>query len=486
MSNLKAQGTQAFIWDFSGKMAMQGTGFIVSIFLARLLEPSDFGLIAMVMVIMGIAGIFSDVGLGGALVQRKRVLSIHYSSVFYFNVVVASILSLLTYLAAPLIASFYNNPELILLTQVLSVLFILGSVNSVHVVQLRKELNFKTLTKISFTSSLLGGAIGVFLAFQGAGVWSLVTQQLVSSIVSGVLIWNASKWRPSLAFSFKALFQLWGFGFRMFLSGLLDSIFTRLDTIIIGRLFPAAILGFFQRAKSLDQLVISYASGSLMGVLFPVLSKVKNDLPRFQNIIVKSLGIICFVTSFLLGILFLTSEELIVMLFSEKWLPSVQFFQILVLSGFAYPLSSLLVNVLSSRGNSKAFLRLEIYKKIIAGLNLYIGFLWGIEGYLYGLVMASSLAVYLNIIFASREIKIPQLNFIQPILVQASIGFVSAFIIWYINVHLDYVNIIKFLIKSFEFSLLYLGLNYFLKIKSYQYFMEQFYPIFYKILRRKN
>ena len=484
--NLKAQGTQAFIWDFSGKIAMQGTGFIVSIFLARLLEPSDFGLIAMVMVIMGITGIFADVGLGGALVQRKRVLPIHYSSVFYFNVVVASILSILTYLSAPLIADFYHNQELILITKVISISFILGSFTSVHIVQLRKNLNFKALTKISFVSSIVSGIVGVILAFYGAGVWSLVAQQLTSSVIGGLLIWYTSTWRPSLTFSFKALFQLWGFGFRMFLSGFLDTIFTRLDYIIIGRLFPSAILGFFQRAKSLDLLVISYASGSLMSVLFPILSKVKNDLPRFQNIIIKSLGIICFITFFLLGGLFLVSHELVVMLFSDKWLPSVIYFKILVLSGFAYPISSLLVNVLSSRGNSKAFLRLEIYKKIVFGINLYVGFLWGVEGYLYGLVIASIVAVYINIIFVSKEIKMPQLEFIKPIVIQMLIGVVSTLIIWYVNLQVDYKNIVMFFIKGFEFSLIYLGLNYLLNIKSYQYFMEQFRPVFNKILRREN
>lgn len=485
-NNLKAQGTKAFIWDFSGKILMQGSGFIVSIFLARLLEPSDFGTIAIVMVLVAIATIFSDIGLSGALVQRKRVLQIHYSSVFYFNIIVASILTLLTYLSAPLIADFYNNDQLLLLTQVVSIYFILGSLNSVHITQFRKNLNFKILAKIGFISSITSGIIGIFLAFKGFGIWSLVVQQLSSIIIQGILIWKTSKWRPSLIFSFKALFQLWGFGFRMFLSSLLDVIFTKIDFLIIGKLFPPAILGFFQRAKALDMLVITYASGSLMGVLFPVLSKVKNDLPRFQNIIIKSLGIICFITFFLLGILFLVSEELIVILFTEKWLPSVEFFKILVLSGFAYPISALLVNVLSSRGNSKGFLRLEIYKKIIFGINLYIGFLWGIEGYLYGLVLASLFAVYINIIFASNEINIAKLDFVKPIFIQMILSVFITIIVLFINIELDYPHIISFLLKSLEFTILYIGINYFLKIKSYQYFMEQFSPILKKILTRKK
>jgi len=390
-------------------------GFVVSIFLERLLEPSDFGLVAMVMVIIGVAEIFSDVGLGTALIQRRRVLPIHYASVFYFNITAGALLTVLTFVSAPLIANFYNSPELIPLAQVISFSFVIGAFSAVQSTKLRKELKYALLTKVSFVASLLSGIVGVSLAFYGAGVWSLVAQALTQGVIYNILIWSVSHWKPKLQFSFRALKQLWAFGFRMFLSGLLDTVFTRLDTIIIGKLFAPATLGFFNRAKSLDQMVIAYSSGSLMSVLFPLLTKVQRDLARFQNIIKKSLGIIVFVTFFLLGGLYLTSYELVIMLFGEKWLPTVGYFQILVLSGFAYPVSALLVNVLSSRGNSKAFLRLEIYKKIVTAINLAVAFHWGIEGYLYGLILQSGIAVYLNVLFVSHEITVRKWFLLKPI-----------------------------------------------------------------------
>ncbi|MDQ7085031.1 MAG: oligosaccharide flippase family protein [Sulfurovum sp.] len=244
MNSLKSQGINAFIWDFSGKIVMHGMTFVVAIILARLLEPSDFGLIAMVMVLFAMAGIFSDIGLSEALVQRKRVLAIHYSSVFYFNIFMASLLSIVSFSFAYLIADFYNNQDLIVLIQVISISFILQSLNSVHIAQFRKNLNFKALTKITFIASLLGGALGVSLAFQGLGVWSLVVQQLSTALIMNLLIWKTSTWRPHLVFSFKALTQLWNFGFRIFLSALLDKVFSRLDIIIIAKLFPPAMLGF--------------------------------------------------------------------------------------------------------------------------------------------------------------------------------------------------------------------------------------------------
>ena len=475
--NLKARGLNALLWDFFGKFARHATGFIVTIFLARLLEPSEFGLIAMVMVIVGIAFIFTDVGLGSALIQRRRVLPVHYASVFYFNIFIGAVLTFITFFSATWISDFYDNQQLIPITQVISLLFLINAFSSVQNNKLRKELNYAALAKAEVIAAVLSGITGIALAFYGAGVWSLVAQTLSRGVFYNIFIWSASRWVPSLLFSFKALRQLWGFGFRMFLSGLLEVIFTRLDIIIIGKLFAPAVLGFYDQAKRLKAMIIQYSSGSIMAVLFPVLSQVQNDLPRFQNIAVKTLGIICFVLFFLLGIMYLISEELIVLLFTEKWLPSVEYFKILVLSAFSYPVSALLVNILSARGNSKAFLRLEIYKKILLSINLYVGFLWGIEGYLYGLVIVSIFGVSLNILFASREIKLSFLVFVKPMIVQMIISIIAVLIVIFFTKEIETFDIILLLIKSIIFTMIYFSINKFLKTSSFNYTIDQLKPL---------
>lgn len=480
MDDLKEKGKKAFIWDFSGKMATHGMGFVVSIFLARLLSPSDFGLIAMVMVIIGIASVFTDVGLGGALIQRRRVHPVHYSSVFYFNVFTGFILTLLTYFSAPWISEFYNNEELLPLTQMMSISFLLGSLSSVQNTRLRKELNYALLTKFGLFSSLISGVIGISLAFWGAGVWSLVAQTLSAGIMYNILIWTAGHWRPTLEFSWKALTQLWGFGFRMFVSALIASTFERLDFLIIGKLFLPATLGFFQRAKSLNTMVVQYSSGSLMAVLFPVLSKVQKDLPRFQNIVMKGLGVISFVVFLLLGALYLISEELIVLLFSDKWLPSVDFFKILVLSGFSYPMSALLVNILASRGKSKAFLRLEIYKKIIVAMNFVVLYFWGINSYLYGMIVVSTFTISLNILFASREIALPFYLFVKPILTQMSVAIITVLLTVAMTRNIELMSIIMLILKGSLFTFLYILLNYMMKTSSFEHFLEQIIPFIQK------
>lgn len=485
MDNLKAQGTKAFIWDFLGKMATHGMGFVVTIFLARLLEPSDFGLIAMILVIIGIATVFTDVGLGSALIQKRRVRPIHYTSVFYFNIVIGSLLTLITYFSAPGISDFYNSKQLLPLTEVMSLSFIISSFSSVQSTRLRKELNYALLTKISFISSFISGVVGISLALGGAGVWSLVAQLLSIGIVYNILIWTKANWIPTLNFSWKALTQLWGFGFRMFLSGMLDSIFKQLDYLIIGKLFPPAMLGYYQRAKSLNQMAVRYSSGSIMSVLFPVLSKVQNDLPRFQNIILRSLGIITFIVFLLLGGLYLISEELIVLLFSNKWLPSVDFFKILVLSGFSLPIGALLVNVLSSRGNSKAFLRLEIYKKAIISINFFVLYFLGIDSFLYGLIAVSIFTVLLNIFFASREISLPFHLFVKPIITQMCISIVAVFVTMFIIQNIEFIDIIALVIKGALFTFLYVLFNYILKTSSFEYVLEQIIPIIKSKFRNK-
>jgi len=473
MDNLKEKGIKAFIWDFFGKMASHGMGFIVSIFLARLLEPSDFGLIAMVMVFIGMANVFTDVGLGSALVQRRRLRSIHYSSVFYFNIIAGLFLTCITYFSASWISDFYQHEQLIALIQVMSFFFIISAFSSVQTTLLHKELNYTLLTKIRMISALISGVIGIFLAFSGAGVWSLVAQTLLNGVAYNTFIWLFAKWKPSFEFSWRALIQLWGFGFRMYLAGMLEAIFTRLDFLIIGKLFEPATLGFFQRAKSLNEMVTRYSSGSLMTVLFPVLSKVQQDLPRLQNIVMKLLGVICFVVFLLVGALFLVSKELIVLVFSDKWLPTVDFFKILVLSGFGYPIGALLVNIISSRGNSKGFLRLEIYKKILMVINFVVLYYFGIVAYLYGLIITTVFSVLLNILFASRETKLPFYVFVKPIITQMFIAVITVTMTGFITRNIELMDVFLLLVNGSIFTVLYFLLNYLFATSSYCYFLEQ-------------
>lgn len=472
-NNLNDKGTSAFIWDVIGKFANGGMGFILTIFLARLLEPSEFGLIAIVLVFLGFMSVFFDAGLAAALIQRKRVLSVHYSSVFYFNIMIAAILTLLVFISAGGIAKFYDNNELVSLIQVMSLSFMLGALSSVQKVQLQKELNYKLLAKITIVSTIISGIIGIVLAFYGAGVWSLVAQNLSLGVISNILLWKISKWRPSLMFSIKALKSLWRFGFNLFLVSIMNALFGRLDVLIAGKLVAPSVLGFYDRAKHLNQMIYSYSAGSLMSVLFPVLSKVQNDLPRFQNIFIKIYGILSFGVFLLIGSFYVVSEELIVLLFSEKWLVTVEYFKIIMLGSFASIYGSLFTNVLISRGKSKLYFKVDIYKKILIVLNLYIGFSFGLIEYLYGAVLVAYLRYFIDLYYATQELNFPLYPFLKSTFLQFIIGILSVTITITLTSALQYHNFIILLLKGSVFIIFYILLSYVFKTEPYHYFIER-------------
>lgn len=467
MSNLKKRGVSALIWDFSGKISNQIVSVLVTVVLARILEPADFGLVAICLVFIGIAQVFTDVGLGSALIQRKVVTQSHYSSVFYFNIFVALIFTVGTFFAAGWLSSFYGNPALNPLLQVSSILFLLNAFSSVQQTRLRKFLKYSIIAKIEISASILSGIVGICLAFYGAGVWSLMAQILTQRICSNLFLWFSSGWKPSLSFSLTSLTDLWGYGFRMFLSGLIESIFTRLDYLIIGKLYAADILGFFDRAKNLNNLVVKYTSESLMSVLFPVFSEIQNDTQRLQVIVLKAVVVLSGGLFILIGGLYLTAQDLIVFLYSDKWLPSGKYIELLLLSACGYPLSALFCNILAARGKSKKLLKLQIVKKSFATLNFINIMVFGLESFLYGLVIVMLFSLSLNIYYSAKEIDMKSIDFAKPVLTQMLISIFSVWVTLNLVVYVQLSPFLNFIYKGVVFTLLYIVANALFKTQGY-------------------
>jgi teichuronic acid exporter len=415
LENLKQKTVRAIAFDVIGRFSRQGVGFVISILLARLLSPSDFGLLAMVNVVIAVAGVFVGMGLGNALIQKQQTEEEHYGSVFYFNITVGLLLAAVLFALSGTLAQFYHQPEVRPVARVLSLTFIINSFCNVQTAWLRKHLRYGVITTASVASLVTGGAVGVVMALTGYGVWSLVTQALISSTVNNLVIYFLTPWRPVLRLRWKALKDLWSYGIYMFFSGFLDTLYSQLDNLIIGRLFAPVTLGFYYRAKSFDLFIRNYTSGSLMSVLFPVLSAVQDNRERYRGIVRRSFHLLCLVTFLLTGISFLCASDLMALLFGSKWLPSVEYYRIIVLAGFVYPLSALLVSILSSLGNSKGYFRLELLKKLILTVNFIVGFTYGIREFLIGLVIASVLSLVLNIVAASREAGLPASGFYRAI-----------------------------------------------------------------------
>ncbi|WFP51673.1 lipopolysaccharide biosynthesis protein [Methylomonas sp. EFPC3] len=472
MQNIESKGIKAFFWDFSGKTIRQIIGFITSIILTRTLEPTDFGIMALVMVIIGITSIFSDFGLSSALIQKRKILQIHYSSVFYFNLATGFILTFITFLSADWIGFFYENEKLAPVIRTISPSFVLNAFGSVSIIKLRKELSFALLTKYSLLTTLMSGFLGIILALNNAGIWSLAAQALSMSLIYNIIIWKVAKWRPIWSFSWKALAQLWSFGFRMFLSAILSSILERVDILAIGKLVTSTTLGYFERAKSLNTILIQYSSGSLIDTLFPTLSTIQNNLPRLQKVIIKTIGITSFISFLITGNLYLTSDEIIIILFSEKWSSSSEFFKLFILTGYSYPINAVLVSTLSCRGNSKSFLRLEVYKAMITSINIIALYISGVKAYLYCMIVSTFPMLLLNILFATKEIEISYIRIAKPIIVQMLISTISlAISIFSSNIFSEQFPHF-FALESLIFTVFYMLANNLIKTDGYIYSKE--------------
>jgi O-antigen/teichoic acid export membrane protein len=378
--------------------------FIISVILARQLAPEVFGLIAMLNIFLAIGQSFVDSGFGSALIQRKNTTEEHYSSVFYFNIVLGIIISIILYNSAPLIASFFDQDILVSLTRVLSLKFLILPFSLIQMNLLMKDLNFKDRTKVNVTATTLSGIIGITMAFSGFGVWSLVAKMISRDIFSAILLWIFNNWRPSLTFSFKAIKELFSFGSRMFLSGLLNVVFTNIYQIIIGRFFSPASLGYYTRARTIQQMPTKNISSIVSTVVFSSFSKVQDDAVRLKRGIKTAVNYLMYINVPMMIGLALVARPLVMVLLTEKWLPIVNYLQILCLSGILYPLQVMNLNVLKSIGRSDLFFRLGLIKRTFTILGIAIGAYWGIIGIVWGQVIVSLLTYAINSYYTGKFI----------------------------------------------------------------------------------
>lgn len=422
--NLKSQTLHALFWSFLERFGQQGIQFIIGIILARLLLPEQFGLIAMLMIFMAIAQSFIDSGFGYALIQKQDTTHIDECSIFYFNILVGFLAAGLLCLTAPWIAGFYNQPLLVPLTYALSLNMIINAFGSVQATLLTKKIDFKTQLKVSVIATVISGTIGITMAFNGFGVWSLVAQSLSSNLFRTVLLWFFNTWRPSLAFSFVSLRGMFTFGSRLLASGLLDTVFRNIYIVVIGKLFSPADLGFYTRATGLQEPPVSNISNIVGRVTFPVFSSVQDDKPRLKRGVRKALTMLVMINFPMMIGLAIVAKPLVLLLLTEKWTPCIPYLQLLCVVGMLYPLHVINLNVLLAQGRSDLFFRLEILKKILVVIAITLTYRWGIIAMIYGQIVTSCLAYFLNAYYTGKMLDYPiteQIQDLIPSLVLAGI-----------------------------------------------------------------
>ncbi len=398
---LKNKTLRGLFWSFFEKAGQQCIQFIVGIILARLLLPDEFGLIAMLMIFMAIAESFINSGFGQALIQKQNATYIDECSIFYFNILVGFLAAGLLCLAAPWIAGFYNQPLLVPLTRALSLNMIINAFGLVQTTLLTKHIDFKTQLKVSVIATVISGSIGVTMAFNGFGVWSLVAQSLGSNFFRTILLWFFNTWRPSLVFSFVSLRGMFAFGSKLLLSGLISTIFDNLYLIVIGKMFSSVDLGFYSRAKGFQRLPVYNISGTVGRVIFPVFSLIQDDKPRLKRGVRKSLTTLAMINFPMMVGLAIVAKPLVLVLLTKKWLPCVPYLQLLCVVGMLYPLHVINVNVLIAQGRSDLNLRITLLKNTLKVAFLALTWRWGIEAILLGQITVSLVCYFVNTYYTS-------------------------------------------------------------------------------------
>jgi O-antigen/teichoic acid export membrane protein len=405
--SLKSKTVHGVFWSFLERFGQQGIQAVIFIILARLLLPAQFGLIGMLAIFMAIAQTFLNSGFGSALIQKKDATDVDSCSIFYFNIVIGIIAAGLLCLAAPWIAAFYEEPALTALTRFLSMNLVINSFALIQTTLLIRHIDFKTQLKVSLIATIGSGIIGVTLAYHGFGVWSLAVQSVTNTLFRTVLLWFFNRCLPSLVFSFKSLKCIFIFGSRLLFSGLLNTVFDNIHLIVIGKIFSAADLGFFTRAKTFIRLSAENLTTSIGLVAFPIFSTVQDDNLRLKEGVKKALILLAFVNFALMIGIMVTAKPLVLVLLTEKWAPCIRYLQLLCVIGLLHPLHVINLNVLMAKGRSDLFLRLEIIKKILVVISIAVTYRWGIQAMIYGFIIVSTFSYYLNSYYTGRLIGYP-------------------------------------------------------------------------------
>lgn len=417
MSSLKNKTIHGILWSAVDSFAAQGITFLVGIVLARLLAPAEFGLIGMITVFIAVSESFINSGFSQALIRKKNCTETDYSTVFYFNLLTGILFFIILFFSGPLISSFFKEPQLNLLVKVLAFVLIIDSLTMIQRTTLTKRIDFKLQARISVISVLTGGAVGIWMAYAGYGVWSLVFKTLSQRAMNSLLLWAWNRWRPLMVFSIQSFRELFAFGSRLLVSGLIDTLYRNIYYLVIGKYFSAQELGYYTRAKQFNDLPSANLNGIMSRVTFPVLSQLQDDPAKLKAGYKKMIKSIMLISMVLMAGLAAAAEPMIITLIGEKWRPAIIYLQLLTFVGMMYPLHALNLNMLQVQGRSDLFLRLEIIKKLIAIPTIIIGIFFGIKIMILGMWMNTLIAYYLNSYWSGRMINYPmreQVNDIMP------------------------------------------------------------------------
>lgn len=471
--DLKQKAAAGMVWTAIQKYSNMIIQFISGIILARLLTPYDFGCIGMLSIFMVLAETFIDGGFGSALIQKKRPTQEDYSTIFYWNLGVALVMYVVLFLCAPAISRFYGIPLLCDVLRVQGLVLFIHAFNIVQRNQLKKKLNFKVLAIVTIATSIIALVVTILMAYNGFGVWALVAQNMITAAIPAIVFWFFIKWRPIWSFSWKSFKELFGFGFYMFLTHIVNGFTQQIQGLLIGKFYNPTTMGYYSKAHGLEKMASTSISQIMTQVTYPLYAEVQDDKVLMGNMIKRLTMTLSYITFPLMFVLMLCAEPIFVLLYSDKWLQSVPYFQVLCLAGLAYCLQSVNLQTISAIGKSKTMFWWSLVKRGI-GIGIIVGglILFGMKGLLAGAVISTWFAYFVNIGLVSRYIGYKwwqQLLDLLPVAIASLVAAIVSYGMGYL-LKLDMYpdGIVKFLV----YAAIYMGWSLIFKPEAYTYFLS--------------
>ena len=482
-SSLKQKAITGVKWTFLDQAGSLGISFVVGIVLARLLQPSEYGLLGMVTVFTAIATVFTDSGFGQAMVRKTDLTEEDKLTAFWFSCGMGILVYIALFISAPWVSVFYKEPQLIDILRITSIPILFSGLLTIPNMIFTREINFKITTKISFSRAILSGVIGIYMAIMGYGVWALIVQGLVSYAI-GVIMFNYyCRWKIKFIFKKNSFYYLWGFGSKMLASNLINTAYSNLYQIIIGKFYSSTDLGQYQRGQSYSGLFSNTLTQVVQRVSFPTLSKMQDDTERlkygYRKIIKMSMLVSCLGSMALAAM----AKPLIVILIGEKWLPAAEYLQIICLGALLYPVHAINLNVLTVMGRSDLFLKLEIIKKVIGTVPIVIGIFLGIKIMLWAGVASSFLSFAINAYYSDRLINYSFEIQFKDILPFITVSLCLGVLTWSIT-FLSIQVVFQLLIQLVVFATLTIVYYEWKKNEEYFEIKKIIFSLFSKILRK--
>lgn len=467
----KNKVVSSMIWKFLERSGAQFVQFFLSIILARLVTPEDYGVIALILVFTQISNVFISSGFGTALIQKKDSDELDFSSVFYLSLFVAFVCYFILFFLAPTIAKFYNNELLIGYIRVVAISLFFSAINGVQGTYVSKKMQFKRFFFSSIGSVLGSGIIGVILAYNGFGVWALVMQHVFSGFFSFVILWFTVKWRPKLIFSFARVKTLFSFGWKLLCSGLLDTVFKNIYSLIVGRIYKSQVLGYFNRGQQFPQVIASNLNGSIQSVMLPTLSANNDNPSEVKKITRRSISTSAFVLMPCMFGLAAVAEPLVKVLLTDKWLPCVPFLQLACISYALYPIHTANLTGINALGRSDIFLKLEIIKKCVTIINILITLPFGIYAMAIGQVVQGFISSFINAYPNKKLMGYSYFEQWKDLFPSFVLSIVMAGIVWIMN-FISIAPLLLLIIQIIVGIIVYVVLAKLFKLEVYNFFVN--------------